>query len=182
MLNITILYLFSVFIYFKYNIFLEFAIIFLSHIYIKKKGKFMQKIWKKLSKLDKISFYVFITMLIVMILGLILIGTVSWTVKPLGAKVAESHDGFWILRNSHPWTIGDFIKGSITNFGVTMSLTDYFDKLKIVVAALGGTATLTGTAAQLQIGLILSVIATPILLFTSIIIFGYSCYLKVVKK
>ncbi|WP_286642455.1 hypothetical protein [Spiroplasma ixodetis] len=38
------------------------------------------------------------------------------------------------------------------------------------------------TAAQLQIGLILAVIATPVLLFTTIIIFGHSCYLKVVKK
>ncbi|WJG69976.1 hypothetical protein SIXOD_v1c09810 [Spiroplasma ixodetis Y32] len=66
------------------------------------------------------------------------------TVKPIGAKAVESHDEFWILRNSHPWTIGDFIKGSITNFGVTMSLTDFFDKLKIAVAALGGTATLQG--------------------------------------
>lgn len=182
MLNITILYLFSVLYILNIIFFLKFAKIFLSHIYIKRKRKFMQKIWKKLSKLDKISIYVFITMLIVMILGLILIGTVSWTVKPLGAKAAESHDGFWILRNSHPWTIGDFIKGSITNFGVTMSLTDFFDKLKIAVAALGGTATLTGTAAQLQIGVILAVIATPILFFTSLIIFGYSCYLKVVKK
>ncbi|CAB1054568.1 hypothetical protein [Spiroplasma endosymbiont of Danaus chrysippus] len=63
-----------------------------------------------------------------------------------------------------------------------MSLTDFFDNFKIVIAALGGTATLTGTAAQLQIGVILAVIATPILFFTSLIIFGYSCYLKVVKK
>lgn len=132
----------------------------------------MQKIWKKLSKLDKISIYVFITMLIVMILGLILIGVANMPERtinipdpldPSGGEIffpLPKQNGFDILKSL---SIGQVLSHS----GSSEYWNAYWS---------------SGAWLTLQFGCSLSVIVTPILLFTSLIIFGYSCYLKVVKK